>query len=91
MAEQKIYPTTIPALKKMILRKHPNAKPDGDESKLNNPGYWLWMLDQIPTKKNPAVRGRWIGWVMSALQIFGILPLQQARDLIREDAWMGYN
>jgi hypothetical protein len=87
MAKRKIYPTAIPALKKIILGRYPSAKSNGNEINLDNPDYWLWMLDQIPIKRSSDARGRWIGSLMTSLRIFGVITMQQGQNIIHEDIW----
>jgi len=83
------YPNTIEVIRDILNKECPNI--EAEEGIDNLPSHLLWMLDQIEEMENsPGKAGRWIGYVLRAIEEMGLLTNQESRYFIREDVKDGY-
>lgn len=83
------YPNTKKAIRGAIKEKYPDAKTK--EGIDNLPSHLLWMLREIDwMEDNPGKAGRWIGYVLRAVEEMGLSTNQASRDLVRKDVSEGY-
>lgn len=82
------YPNTIAAVRKILQDNFSGLK---SEKGLDNlPAHLLWMLEKIEGMANdPAKAGRWMGYILARMEVFGFFTNEESRNLIREDVGSG--
>lgn len=87
------YPGMIEKIRVKIEEKFSGIEPKCDpERNPKNIPHLLWMLSQIEEfgKNKSAKAGRWMGWIMCALEIIGVITNEESRNMIRDDVERGY-
>ncbi len=94
------YPHTIAELRTAIEERFPGTKSACmdklPERRLAPPSYLLWMCDEVSKMKTDTVddavkAARWMGWVFTHVELYGIWGNNKTRDLVRVDRKNGHD
>jgi len=86
------YEVTCRALRDAILSHHPDATSTSvmvSESGGVNPGYLIWMMDQLQGFPDVGKRARWMGWVLAHAELLVGMANEESRNLVRQDVKSG--
>ena len=87
------YESTCTVLRAILKSHYPTHPPTPELRRLGgcaNPGYLLWMMDQLQTFPDVGKRARWMGWVLAHVEMLkGDVSNEVSRNLIREDVKAG--
>lgn len=85
------YPNTIKFVREILKKECPRAKVKANLKDPASPSHLLWMLREIEQFEDvPGLAGRWIGYVLRAMEEKKLLNNQQSRDIVRKDVSEGH-